>query len=131
MSENRLNSTTTEDGSAQDTAGAPHNSLTQSEVGSSEKRTPWDKFLARLRSVWLVKSAKKLRDLRDEARAWYPAIESEQQAIQVRLDTESDPLDKAALKEELVIATAKIGKLDSGVEAINKRALALVGGSEV
>ncbi len=95
--------------------------------GSSEERSPWEKFLAKLRGVRLVKSAKKLRDLRDSTNAWYPVIDSERQAIQAKLDAATDPLDKAALKEELVAINAKVGKLDDGLAEISKRAKALIG----
>ncbi len=134
-----------EESQAQDTAVAPHNPPTQppgavddshrqgdqeQSGGSSEKRSPWEKFLARLRGVRLVKSAKKLRDLRDKTKAWYPAIEGERLAALAELETATDPLDKAALKEELAEIKAKAGKLDKGLTEINKRAKALVGDTE-
>lgn len=119
-----------EESLAQGSVGAPQNPLIQPGSGSSKERNPWDKFLARLRSVRLVKSAKKLRGLRDDAKAWYPAIEGERQAAQAELETATDPLDQAALKEELETIAAKVTKLDDGLSAINKRAKALVGEPE-
>jgi len=131
-----------EESQAQGSAGAPHNPPTQppgavddshrqgdqgQSGGSSKQRSPWDMFLAQLRGVRLVKSAKKLRDLRDKTKAWYPIVDGERQAIQAKLDTATDPLDQAALKEELEAINAKVGKLDGGLAEINNRAKALVG----
>ena len=86
-------------------------------------------FLARLRSVRLVKSATKLRGLRNEANGWFPTIEGERQAAEVELETVTDPLDKAALKEDLEAIGVKLTKLNDGLAAIKERAKALVGDS--
>ena len=115
--------------SAQGSAGAPQNQQ-PANGGSSKERSPWDEFLARLRSVRLVKSAKKLRDLRNDVNAWYPVVAAERQATEAELETATDPLDKAALKEEMAAISAKVTKLDDGLEAINKRAKAFVSDSE-
>ena len=110
--------------------GVPHSSSTGNTGGdSSKERSPWDKFLARLRSVRLVKSATKLRGLRNEANAWFPTIEGEREAAEAELETETDPLDKAALKEDLEAISVKLTKLNDGLAAINVRAEALVGDS--
>jgi hypothetical protein len=125
-----------EESSAQETAGAPHISPIQptGEHGQSggppKERSPWDKFLARLRGVRLVKSATKLRNLRVETNAWYPILQSNRDDIQGNLDVAVDPLDQAAYKEELAAIKDKIGKLDDGLTAINNRAKALVGDAE-
>ena len=62
--------------------------------------------------------------------AWYPVVAAERQATEAELETATDPLDKAALKEEMAAISAKVTKLDDGLEAINKRAKALVSDSE-
>jgi len=130
-----------EESLARETAGAPHNPLIQptgaagdrarqgdhgQSGGSPKERSPWDKFLAKLRGARLVKSPQKLRDLRDLAKAWYPVLDGERQAIQTELDTATDPLDQAALKEELAAIKAKAGKVDKGLTEIGKRAKSLV-----
>ena len=110
--------------------GVPHSSSIGNTGGDySKERSPWDKFLARLRSVRLVKSATKLRGLRNEANAWFPTIEGERQAAEAELETVTDPLDKAALKEDLEAIGSKLTKLNDGLAAINERAEALVGDS--
>ena len=110
--------------------GTSHNGSTGKPNGdSSDEKSPWDKFLARLRSVRLVKSATKLRGLRDEANGWFPRIEGERQAAEAELETETDPLDKAALKEDLEAISKKVTRLNDGLDAINERAITLVGDS--
>ena len=84
-------------------------------------------FLARLRSVRLVKSATKLRGLRDEAKDWFPMIEKERLAAEAELETVTNPLDKAALKEDLEAINVKVAKLNDGLSAIANRAEGLVG----
>ena len=130
MSEMNLTSKVDEGSMDRASGGVPPNSSTNPTTGdSSKERSPWDKFLARLRSVRLVKSATKLRGLRNEANAWFPTIEGERQAAEAELETETDPLDKAALKEDLEAIGVKLTKLNDGLAAINERAKALVGDS--
>ena len=130
MSEMNLTSKVNEDSMDRASDGVPHSPSTGNTGGdSSNERSPWDKFLAKLRSVRLVRSAKKLRDLRDTAQAWYPAVEAEQQDIQERLDAATDTLDQAAFKEELEMVSVKVTKLNDGFAAISERAEALVGDS--
>ena len=51
------------------------------------------------------------------------------EAAEAELETETDPLDKAALKEDLEAISVKLTKLNDGLAAINERAEALVGDS--
>ena len=130
MSEMNLTSKVDEGSMDRASGGVPPNSSTNPTTGdSSNERSPWDKFLARLRSVRLVKSATKLRGLRNEANAWFPMIEGEREAAEAELETETDPLDKAALKEDLEAISVKLTKLNDGLAAIKERAEALVGDS--
>ena len=82
----------------------------------------WDHFRQQFRGVGNLRKARALRDLRDQAQAKIPALESEKAELEAERDALEDPLDQLAKDEEIDEVEEKITFCKRKLETIARSA---------
>ena len=91
---------------------------------------PWSAFKRQFSGVALLKDARRLRDLRSEAKSERAELEEVMAELGEDVEQATDPLDRLALTEEIQEMQDRIEFCEAKLEAIDKRVETLLAEAE-